>query len=253
MSFPLKKTEPGNPAPSNAAHAYFSFRLKPTFFFHLLKAALKQHHTEMLPLFRPLIPEDAVVLDVGAHAGQFAKLFAKLAKRGQVFACEPGTYARTILRVALWFNGIRNATVLPLALGSSSGVGTLTVPVKKSGSYGFGLSHMGSDEREAEIEVIPVVTLDALAETLKLSRLDFVKADIEGFELRFIEGARKTLQRFKPALLLELDGRFLPRACDTLEAAWQTLNQLGYRAYEPTPERTPIPAPRSGDVLWLAK
>jgi hypothetical protein len=45
-------------------------RITAGFFAHLFKAVCKQHHRELLPLLRPLIPADAVVLDVGAHAGQ---------------------------------------------------------------------------------------------------------------------------------------------------------------------------------------
>ena len=232
---------------------YFRFRLKPIFFFHLLKATTKQHHTELLPLLRPLIPQDAVVFDVGAHVGQFTKLFAQLARKGHIFACEPGTYARTILRVALRVNRIRNVAVLPLALGARCNLGILSVPVKKSGSYGFGLSHLGKEERDAEVELVSVTTLDTVVDRLNIDRLDFIKADIEGFELRFIEGARRTLLRFKPVLMLELDEKLLVRAEDTLEAAWARLIEFGYRPYKVNPARTPLTGPRSGDSLWIAK
>jgi FkbM family methyltransferase len=204
-------------------------------------------------MLRPLIPPDGVVLDVGAHAGQYAKLFARLVPRGLVLACEPGTYARTILRAAIRLNGLRQVAILPFGLGDRAGVNRLSIPVKRSGSYGFGLSYMGRDDGKwpVEIEAVPVVTLDGLAETLELRRLDFIKADIEGFERRFLEGARQTLARFRPALLLELNDAYLSRAGDTLEETWQMLAGLGYRAFEPGAERKPVPAPRNGDVLWL--
>ena len=56
---------------------------------HLGVACFQQHHTELTPVFRPLIAPDAVVIDVGAHAGQFSKLFAGLAPQGRVYAFEP--------------------------------------------------------------------------------------------------------------------------------------------------------------------
>jgi len=46
---------------------------------HLFKAATQRHHTDLRPLFAPHVPEDAVVIDIGAHAGQFSKLFATMA------------------------------------------------------------------------------------------------------------------------------------------------------------------------------
>jgi FkbM family methyltransferase len=232
---------------------YFRFRFNPGFFAHLFKGVCKQHHRALAPLLRTIIPEDGIVFDVGAHAGQFAKLFARLAPRGFVYACEPGSYARAILRIALRLNRLANVAVLPLALGDKSGVGLLTMPVKRSGSFGFGLSHLGTEGagRATVIEVVPVATLDEVAALLALDRLDFVKADIEGFELRLIKGARATLTRFKPALLLELDDTHLARAGDTLAAAWDELLALGYSPFTPSTARTPLDAPRGGDVLWL--
>ena len=234
------------PAPGN-----FRFRVTPGFAAHLFKAVAKQHHRELIPLLRPLVPADAIVFDVGAHAGQFAKLFARVAPRGTVYAVEPGRYARFILRAALRLNRIRNVAVLPCALGDRPGVSLLTVPVKRSGSYGFGLAHLGAGTREAETELVPVATLDDTVASLGLQRLDFIKADIEGYEHRLILGARATLARFRPALLLEMNEAHLARAGGSLAALWALLIERGYQAYAPTPERTPIAAPAPGDVLWL--
>ena len=48
----------------------------------------------------PTLKGESVVLDVGAHAGQMAKLFAGLVPRGHVYAFEPGAYALAVLRGA---------------------------------------------------------------------------------------------------------------------------------------------------------
>lgn len=232
---------------------YYRLRLSPGFFAHLFKAVAKQHHRALIPVLRPFIPEDAVVIDVGAHAGQFTKLFARLAPMGFVYAVEPQSYARTILRTALRLNRIRNVAVVPLALGAASGVATLTLPVKASGSFGFGLAHLGDPEtgRAAVREAVGVATLDAMAAALGLARLDFIKADIEGYELSLIEGARQTLRRFRPALLIEHDPARLARAGASNEALWRALVGLGYRPHEATPPRASIAAPSGGDVLWV--
>jgi FkbM family methyltransferase len=230
-------------------------RITAGLFAHLFKAVFKQHHRAMLPLLRPLIQPDAVVLDIGAHAGQYAKLFARLAPRGRVYAIEPQSYARRILRTAIRLNRLRNVEILPLALGSAPGRATLTIPVKASGSYGFGLAHLGLHTRagSAETETVEVTTLDALAARLGLARLDFIKADIEGWEQAMVEGGRATLARFKPALLIELNEEHLRRAGGSVASLWHLLSELGYRAYTGDPAMTPLDAPREGDVLWLAR
>jgi len=229
-------------------------RITAGLFAHLFKAIFKQHHRDMLPLLRPLIPADAVVLDVGAHAGQYAKLFARLARGGKVYAIEPQSYARRILSAAIRLNRLRNVEILPLAVGSAPGTATLTIPIKASGSYGFGLAHLGPHRRagSVETETVEVTTLDALVARLDLVRLDFIKADIEGWEQAMVEGGRSTLARFKPALLIELNEEHLNRAGGSVVALWRLLGALGYRAYEGNPGRAPLDAPRQGDVLFLA-
>lgn len=236
---------------------YYRGRVTAGYFAHLFKAVCKQHHRELLPLLRPIIPADAIVFDVGAHAGQFTKLFATLTPRGFVFAFEPGSYARGILRIAVRLNRLDNVVILPLGLGEGCGVATLTVPVRRTGSYGFGLAHLGAadDRRRAESETVALATLDSVVESLRLTRLDFIKADIEGFEAQMLRGAHTTLERLRPALLLEMNAAHLSRAGDSLGAAWQFLSNLGYRPYAAAPRRAeaPLAAPGEGDVLWLAE
>jgi FkbM family methyltransferase len=89
------------------------------------------------------VQSTAVVFDVGAHVGQYTKLFARAASHGRVYAFEPGSYARSILRTVVWLRGLSNVVVLPIALGSEVGLNTLTIPLKQSGSFAFGLSHLG--------------------------------------------------------------------------------------------------------------
>jgi FkbM family methyltransferase len=52
------------------------------------------------------------------------------------------------------------------------------------------------------IEQLPVTTIDALVAQLKLTRLDFIKMDIEGSEPYALKGATNTLRRFKPRLAI---------------------------------------------------
>ena len=211
----------------------YRWRLTPSFVAHLWKAVTQQHHRMLLPLLAHCVPPDGVVFDVGAHAGQFAKLFARLAPEGQVYAIEPGSYARSILRTAIWTRRLSNITVLPVALGAEPGLAQLVIPVKASGALGFGLSHLGRPEERwprVAAELVAQTTIDALAETLALDRLNFIKADIEGGEMRLLEGATRSLERFRPRLLLELSTH-LARAGDDIAGALAFLAARGYRGF----------------------
>jgi FkbM family methyltransferase len=227
----------------------YRWRLTPSFVAHLWKAVTQQHHKVLLPHLARCVPRDGVVFDVGAHAGQYAKLFARLAPEGQVYAIEPGSYARSILRTAVWARRLSNVAILPVALGAEPGLARLVIPIKASGALGFGLSHLGHPEERwprVAAELVAQTTIDRLAETLQLDRLDFIKADIEGNEMRMLEGAERSLVRFRPRLLLEL-GAHLARASDDIAGAVAFLAELGYRGFTMGPEHRLVPAASLAD------
>lgn len=221
---------------------------------HVLKAATQQHHLELRPLFEPMIPKDAVIFDVGAHAGQFAKLFSKIAPQGRVYAFEPSPYALSVLKIALSVTGARNVMIVPKGLSDQPGVAVLTTPVKRRGGLGFGIAHLGDDDDDdakaasSVVYEVPLTTLDEIARDL--NRLDFIKIDVEGWELSALKGGAETLKRFKPPIYAEVNDHHLARAGADPAKVWAFLEGLGYRATldgEPAPVYT-----RAADYLWRA-
>ncbi|HSK40629.1 MAG TPA: FkbM family methyltransferase [Arenibaculum sp.] len=197
----------------------------------ILRYRRHQHHTRLLPALRPFVPPDAVVFDVGSHAGQFAKLFAGLVPDGRVHAFEPGSYARSILTRVLGKDH-PNVTINPFGLGERDEQLVLSMPIKKGGSYGFGLSHLGGAGNDNQRrELVEIRTLDGFVEEAEVPRLDLVKADIEGWELRMLHGADASIGRFRPVFLLEVDPRSLARAGDTVDGLWRFMTDRAYEAF----------------------
>ncbi len=247
------------PAPTQAVAApSLSLRARLSWCAHFWKAATQQHHRNHAALFRRFVPHDGVVFDVGAHAGQFAKLFAGIARDGKVYALEPGGYALSILRRVVALRRLRNVEVCPFGLSDRAHTETLHVPVKRSGAMGFGLSHFGAETRASVAETVTLSTIDAFAAERGLARLDFIKADIEGWEMRMLAGGAATIARFRPALLLEVQAAHLARAGDTPAAMWDFFTQIGYEAQLVHEESArlafaPAPRPLDGDVLWTPR
>jgi FkbM family methyltransferase len=236
--------------------------LSGSFLAHLFKAAAKQHHRALVPALGRLIPPDAVVFDVGAHAGQFTKLFARAAFRGRVYAFEPGSYARAILRAVVWLHRLANVSVLPIGLGSDCGMAVMSLPLKRRRSLAFGLAHLGAPQDRWPVvmqELVSMATVDAAAAALALDRLDFIKADIEGWELRLLRGAENSLRRFRPRLLIELSDEHLGRAGDCLADAFAFLAGLGYAKFTLDPGGALAPVgssgglPAHGDFWFIAQ
>ena len=99
--------------------------------------------------------------------------------------------------------------------------------------------------------------LDDFVAAEPLTRLDFIKLDIEGWEVRCLAGAQETLRRFRPAVLLEVRADTLARAGNAPEEVWEIFETLRYRCFA-APEHenyrlTPVEpgAPLYGDYLFV--
>jgi hypothetical protein len=82
-----------------------------------------------------------------------------------------------------------------------------------------GISLGGSNTR------VTVKTVYDVVSEQKLTRLDFIKIDVEGFELDVLEGARNTINQLKPDVFLELNAFTLMRTVTKTRATcWSNSN-----------------------------
>lgn len=247
-----------NPAPeSKMVSPALSFRQHLTYTAHLYKAVVNQYHGALRPLLARYIAQDATVFDVGAQAAQFTKHFAALAPKGRVYSFEPGEYARRVLTAVVRLRGLRNVTVVPSGLSDQPGQAILTSPLKKSGSIGFGLSHLGrhAGDRPVFAATVSLTTLDKFVAEHRIQTLAFLKADIEGWEHHMLRGGIRTLERLRPPMLLEMSSAFLARAGSTPAEVWDLLRPLGYRGSSVHPDGTLTPVDgfgEDGDYLFVA-
>lgn len=211
-------------------------RQKMTYGAHLFKALFKQHHKALLQLLRPYISKQDIIFDVGGHAGQMTKIFAKLAPEGRVYTFEPGSYALSILKKVVSFNRLKNVEICPFALSSETKESTLSIPLKKSGSVGFGISHIPTTKKETPSqhleEKIKILPLDLFMEQNKIPTLSFLKIDVEGHEMQVLKGAKKTLKVHKPCVMLELNTDHLHRSNSSPTEVMDFMKDLGYTPYQ---------------------
>lgn len=60
-------------------------------------------------------------------------------------------------------------------------------------------------EGTQEGPLVPLTTIDALVAELRLSRVDFIKMDIEGAERQALRGGAATIARFRPRMEISVD------------------------------------------------
>ena len=151
-----------------------------------------------------------VFVDVGANDGYFS-LFAahRVGTTGVVVAIEPSTRERINLRRNLIRNGFANIHVVSTALGAASGEADLRLAQSTHSGHNTLGRFAYDDVKAANIERVTLKTLDQVATELGLSRIDFVKIDVEGAEASVVAGARSVLTSMRPLMLLEINDRAL--------------------------------------------
>jgi FkbM family methyltransferase len=141
-------------------------------------------------------PED-VVLDVGGCWGDTALYFASLVgPRGRVYTFEFDPESLEILRANLALNPelASRIEVVERALWDRSGE---TLGIVQAGRC----TSVRPEDRGGRLRV-PTVTLDDFVREADLDRLDLVKMDVEGAELRVLRGARGSLACHGPKLAI---------------------------------------------------
>ncbi len=120
------------------------------------------------------VPEDAVVVDVGANIGDFAIQAAALCPRGRVYAVEPLGGNVEMIGINRSLNGLSNVEILHLALGADEG----EVEIDLAGSRSSTLFHAEG----AQTEKVRVTTLALFMGEQGIQRIDLLKLDCEGAE-----------------------------------------------------------------------
>lgn len=232
-----------------------SFKAKTTYVAHLFKAVFKTYHEELIPLFRPHIKKDAVIIDVGGHSGQTTKLFSQMAPQGHVYVFEPGLYAQSIISKVIQLKKFNNVTLETVGLSNERGEAELVAPLKTSGSVGFGRSHVSySDEDDNNVKhTIQLITLDDYIADKYIRRVDFLKVDIEGHEMKMFYGATKTIDTFRPVVYTEAIDEFLERSGNSIQELWDFFIEKNYRIYLIDKDLNLIecPNPANGDILCI--
>jgi FkbM family methyltransferase len=172
----------------------------------------------------------SVFLDIGANFGYYSIRLATLRPGIEVHAFEPHPVTFRRLRLHIECNGLNPAVhAHELALSDTSGTGRMVGRPDNSGAARLAVGLTGGD---GGVEV-RTTTLDEFAREASLTRLDCIKIDVEGAEPRVLHGGRETLERFRPALMIEFWTPGLVKAGSTPAELADTLAELGYRMFQP--------------------
>ncbi len=136
--------------------------------------------------FTRLVRPGMRVVEAGANLGVFTMLLSKLVgEEGRIFAFEPDAALHASLLENLKHNAALNVVPIPRALGARSARLSL-----KTFGLNSGDNRICDDPTEAGAIPVDVVTMD---DALAGERVDFVKLDVQGWELEALSGMSRIL------------------------------------------------------------
>ena len=141
---------------------------------------------------------DKAIIDAGAYIGDSALMLAPLTT-GKVYAFEPMLENFRHLEKTVWLNGLEN--VVPVQRGLGDCKGTLTISVGNIDACATVQNNLpdGSLKQES----VEVVRLDDFVRDEGV-HVGLIKTDVEGAEQMLLRGARETIERDRPILLVSI-------------------------------------------------
>ncbi len=186
--------------------------------------------TELRALY-PYIRPGGTVLDIGAHVGSTALSLAEaVGPTGTVIAFEPDPISADLFRRAIEKSMARNITLHPFALGAHDGSATLFHNPSNRADNRLVMDPTMSPRAEPVRVQVRMLSSLAAEEPDLFSNISAIKLDVQGYEMRVIEGMAdwvRGLER-KPLLHMELWPYGLRQARTSVRDLLALLADLGY-------------------------
>ena len=169
------------------------------------------HETE-LPFVRAFVRPDDLVLDVGANLGVYTVVSG--VRGARVVAFEPNSSARGLLLANITLNRLTDRVQVSRdALADFTGTAAFTTDLEECNHIVVGAGNHGAPVEVRQLDEV----------ILPRGPVALIKIDVEGFDEAVLRGARKTLVRDRPVLIIE--------TWAGAHAIRQLLSGLGYQFF----------------------
>jgi FkbM family methyltransferase len=168
------------------------------------------------------LPPDAVCVDIGVNEGQLFNAMSKHCSKGKLYGFEPITHLYKYLSKRYRGDHIQ---FFPIALSDKEEEASFYYFPGRTGVSGFSRRWALFSDLKAEEMTIRTRCFDAI---LDLPRIDLIKIDVEGLELKVLKGTREHLIRCRPVIIFECGYGAIDYYKGTPEEVFAFFDEIGY-------------------------
>lgn len=157
------------------------------------------------------------IFDIGAYVGLYTTFFSNRAgPSGKVIAFEPNPMNFAELNHNLRLNGFNSTKTMMVAVADKPGKLEMGVSPYLTSRGSLDEGWQGQFRNDVKKITVDVVTIDELVEKGTIPKPDFVKIDVEAFEVQVLKGMQKTLTKYHPTLWVEIHGPLTKELLETI-------------------------------------
>ncbi len=200
----------------------------------------KSHEPINTQIISRILKKGMTCLDIGGNIGYYVLLERQLVgDEGRIIAFEPSPRNYNYLKKNIQLQNVTNISAYNFACGDKDGNATFFINKKSNGCKVIAEGVIPPDQSLGTLSEVPVRILDPFIEELKLDRVDFIRMDAEGYELHIFKGLKKTLEKFKPIISIELHRRQL--GLEGTKEFFKLMKELDYEVESNVPRELDIP------------
>lgn len=147
---------------------------------------------------KALVKTDSpIILECGASVGPMISLYLKLFSNPRVYAFEPQPQFVKIIKEK--FSGNENVKVFQNAVGNKNQKLKFNVLNRPTASSFMAPTVMNKKYHNEQVDVKKVIEVEQvrLEDVIKEKEVDFMKLDLQGYEIEALKGAEKLLKNIK--------------------------------------------------------
>lgn len=196
-------------------------------YIRMIKGGMMKSKYPELFYLQQLIKPGFVCIDIGANVGYYSTVLSRLCgASGHVHAVEPVQLFQSVFNRNMRVFNCSNVTLYPVALGGSTSTITMGTPII-DGVFRHGLTHVveaNEDTTGMDTYSVNMCRPDDLFASL--TRVDFMKCDVEGYEVFLMPHFTNLIAKFKPIIQIEISSK------RNREDIMQLFAPFGYQPYK---------------------